>query len=169
MFELDVRVLPPPHKHSTIRERLEDLHTGQTLRIINDHDPRPLRYELDHTYPGAFTWTYVECGPQLWRVDIAKKSEVAAGPRIDVVADCHALQVGEIRLKTGESRAFETLPTAAAVIFHQGKGTIIIAGCSHAVAPGTVELVCPGEACTISAAQDIHAFLVSSKGEVEEP
>ena len=165
MFELDVRVLPPPHKHSTIRERLERLNTGQTLRIINDHDPRPLRYELDDTYPGAFTWTYVECGPKLWRVDIAKKSEAIAGPQIDIVADCHAMQVGEIRIKAGERRTFETLPAAAAVIFHRGEGTMNIAGCSHAVAPGTVELVCPGEPCSISAAQDVQAFLVISKDE----
>jgi uncharacterized protein (DUF2249 family) len=163
MFELDVRVLPPPRKHSTIRERLEGLHTGQTLRIINDHDPRPLRYELEDSYPGAFAWTYVECGPLLWRVDIAKKSEIAPRPQVDIVADSHALQVGELRLQAGESRTFDSFLAAAALVFHQGKGTINIAGCLHAIAAGTVELVCPGEPCTISATQNLHAFLILSK------
>lgn len=165
MFELDVRVLPPSRKHSTVRERLEDLHSGQTLRIINDHDPRPLRYELDDAYPGAFAWTYVECGPQLWRVDIAKTKEAEARAHLDIVADCQALQVGEIRVKAGQNRTLETLTTAAALVFHEGKGFVNITGCSHAIAAGTVELVCPGEACTISAVQDVHAFLVISKGE----
>lgn len=163
MFELDVRVLPSSRKHETVRERLEALHAGQTLRIINDHDPHPLRYELDETYPGAFGWTYVECGPQIWRVDIAKKSEPAARPRVDIVADCHALLVGEFRVKGGENRALGTFSAAAALVFHEGEGTVNIAGCSHAIAAGTVEIVCPGEACTISAAQDVRAFLVLCK------
>jgi uncharacterized protein (DUF2249 family) len=163
MFELDVRVVPPSRKHSTVRERLEGLRTGQTLRIINDHDPRPLRYELDDVYPGAFAWTYVESGPHLWRVDIAKKSEAAARPQVDIVADCHALQVGELRVKAGENRTFDALRAAAALVFHEGSGSINIAGCVHTISAGTVELVYPGEACTISASQDVHAFLVVLK------
>lgn len=167
MFELDVRVLPPSRKHGIIREHVESLHAGQTLRILNDHDPRPLRYELDDAYPGAFAWSYVECGPQVWRVDIVRKSEGAARPQFAVIADCHALQVGELHVKAGESRALETLPEAAAIVFHEGKGTINIAGCSHEISAGTVELVCFGERCTIFAAQDLHAFLVLSKDEGE--
>lgn len=164
MFELDVRVLSPARKHQIVRERLEALHAGQSLRIINDHDPRTLRYELDETFPGAFAWTYVECGPQLWRVDIAKISEAAAIPRVDVVADCHALLVGEFRVKGGGDRALGTFSAASALVFHEGEGTINIAGCSHAIAAGTVEIVCPGEACTIFATQDVRAFLIVCKG-----
>ncbi|HEY9179110.1 MAG TPA: hypothetical protein VIO32_00220 [Candidatus Baltobacteraceae bacterium] len=84
---------------------------------------------------------------------------------MDVVADCHALQVGELRVKAGESRAFDTFQGTAALVFHQGAGGIDIGGCSHAVAAGTVELVCPGERCTIYAAQDVHAFLIVCKDE----
>jgi hypothetical protein len=46
MLELDVRVLPPPKKHVTIHEKLKQLEPGEALRITNDHDPRPLRFEL---------------------------------------------------------------------------------------------------------------------------
>lgn len=91
--------------------------------------------------------------------------EGAGSPQVDVVADCHALQVGELRLQAGQRRVFETLASPTAFVFHQGTGTMQIAGCSHAIAAGTVELVCPGEPCTICAVQDVHAFLVTVKDE----
>lgn len=53
MLELDVRVLPPPKKHITIHDMLDKLGPGQALRITNDHDPRPLKFELDHDQPNA--------------------------------------------------------------------------------------------------------------------
>lgn len=72
MIELDVRVIPPPQKHATIHEKLKQLAPGEALRITNDHDPRPLRYELEHDQPGSFAFDYVESGPEKWLVDIVK-------------------------------------------------------------------------------------------------
>ncbi|HET6895798.1 MAG TPA: DUF2249 domain-containing protein [Candidatus Baltobacteraceae bacterium] len=72
MIELDVRVIPPPQKHATIHEKLDQLAPGEALRITNDHDPRPLRYELEHDHPGSFAFDYVESGPEKWLVDIVK-------------------------------------------------------------------------------------------------
>ncbi|MHB8146996.1 MAG: DUF2249 domain-containing protein [Vulcanimicrobiaceae bacterium] len=70
--ELDVRIIEPRFKHSTIHDRLKKLSSGQTLTIVNDHDPRPLRFELEADYPHAFEWSYREQGPQIWRVEIRK-------------------------------------------------------------------------------------------------
>ncbi|MHB8363254.1 MAG: DUF2249 domain-containing protein [Vulcanimicrobiaceae bacterium] len=70
--ELDVRVIEPRYKHPTIHSRLEALAAGETLQIVNDHDPRPLRFEIDHDRPGVFAWNYVESGPEVWRVDITR-------------------------------------------------------------------------------------------------
>lgn len=75
MPELDVRVIPPARKHPTIHEKLSELEPGETLRLLNDHDPRPLRFELDHDYPNVYSWNYVESGPELWRVDIVKSPQ----------------------------------------------------------------------------------------------
>lgn len=72
MIELDVRIIPPPQKHVTIHEKLDQLAAGEALRITNDHDPRPLRYELEHDHPGSFAFDYVESGPEKWLVDIVK-------------------------------------------------------------------------------------------------
>ena len=43
---LDVREVPPATRHSKIRETFATLERGDTLVLINDHDPKPLFYEL---------------------------------------------------------------------------------------------------------------------------
>lgn len=72
--ELDVRVIPPREKHPTIHRRLSELKSGEALTIINDHDPRPLRFEIEADYPQQFEWNYLEQGPEIWRVEIRKRS-----------------------------------------------------------------------------------------------
>ena len=72
MQELDVRTLAPRNKHPTIHELLRNLADGETLRLVNDHDPRSLRFEIEADYPATFQWEYLERGPEVWRVDIRK-------------------------------------------------------------------------------------------------
>ena len=69
---LDVRQIAPRERHSTIFACFDSLQPGQAMRLVNDHDPRPLRYQLDERSPGQFEWAYLEAGPQLWRVQIDK-------------------------------------------------------------------------------------------------
>lgn len=70
--ELDVRDLIPALRHSTIFENLTYLVPGRSLLLVNDHDPRPLRHQLDDRYPGQFSWIYREQGPLVWRVEITR-------------------------------------------------------------------------------------------------
>lgn len=70
--ELDIRDLVPSRRHSTIFENLVRLAPGKSLVLVNDHDPRPLRHQLDDQYPGQFVWTYRQQGPAVWRVEIAR-------------------------------------------------------------------------------------------------
>ena len=70
--ELDIRTILPARKHPTIHARLETLASGDALILLNDHDPRPLRFELEHDHPGAFAFEYLESGPELWRVRIRR-------------------------------------------------------------------------------------------------
>ena len=72
-LELDVRVIPPRDKHPTIFRTLDGLSSGQTLVLINDHDPRPLRYQLTAERPDQFDWRYTEEGPETWRVRITRR------------------------------------------------------------------------------------------------
>jgi uncharacterized protein (DUF2249 family) len=41
---LDVRNMAPRDRHPTIFARLDALKAGESLRLVNDHDPAPLRY-----------------------------------------------------------------------------------------------------------------------------
>jgi uncharacterized protein (DUF2249 family) len=40
------------------------------MLLINDHDPRPLRYQLMAERPEKFEWEYEAEGPEVWRVRI---------------------------------------------------------------------------------------------------
>lgn len=69
---LDVRTLPHGGRHEIIFGRLDALEAGQSLLIVNDHDPKPLRYQTDALWPGRFAWSYVEAGPTVWQVAITR-------------------------------------------------------------------------------------------------
>jgi peroxiredoxin-like protein len=69
---LDVRALPLAQRHELIFGRLGDLPAGSGITLVNDHDPKPLRHQLDATDPGRFSWDYLERGPAAWRVRIAR-------------------------------------------------------------------------------------------------
>lgn len=72
-IELDVRVIQPRDKHPTIFRTFDSLSSGQSMVIVNDHDPRPLRYQLSAERPNTFEWTYEAEGPEVWRVRIDRK------------------------------------------------------------------------------------------------
>jgi uncharacterized protein (DUF2249 family) len=71
--ELDARVIPPRDKHPTIFRTFDTLASGESMVIVNDHDPRPLRYQFAAERPDMFTWTYEAEGPEVWRVRIDHK------------------------------------------------------------------------------------------------
>lgn len=69
---IDVRQLPPPQRHATIFKTFEGLKSGEAFLLVNDHDPKPLRYQFEAEQAGKFSWDYQEQGPEVWRVRIAK-------------------------------------------------------------------------------------------------
>jgi uncharacterized protein (DUF2249 family) len=69
---LDVRPLVPRQRHETIFHTFEDLRAGTGFLLVNDHDPRPLRYQFEAEHPGEFTWDYLESGPRVWRVRVGR-------------------------------------------------------------------------------------------------
>jgi regulator of cell morphogenesis and NO signaling len=70
---LNVTVLEPRQKHPTIFLRFDELAEGESLTIHNDHDPKPLYYQLLGERGNIFTWEYLEEGPEWWKVRISKK------------------------------------------------------------------------------------------------
>lgn len=71
---IDVRSLVPIDRHSKIFELVNALEAGGSFILVNDHDPKPLYYQMEAEYPGQFSWNYVEQGPEVWRVEIGKRA-----------------------------------------------------------------------------------------------
>lgn len=69
---LNVTTIEPRLKHPTIFAHFDALEGGESFIIVNDHDPRPLYYQLLGERGNIFTWEYLESGPEWWRVNIAK-------------------------------------------------------------------------------------------------
>jgi uncharacterized protein (DUF2249 family) len=69
---LDVRTIIPRERHPRIFDTFDRLGSGEAFELVNDHDPKPLLYQFRVERPDAFAWTYVEQGPEVWRVKIGK-------------------------------------------------------------------------------------------------
>ncbi len=69
---LNVTLLEPRQKHPTIFVRFDELAEGESLTIHNDHDPKPLYYQLLGERGNIFTWQYLQEGPEWWKVKISK-------------------------------------------------------------------------------------------------
>lgn len=69
---LNVTLLEPRQKHPTIFVRFDELAEGESLTLHNDHDPKPLYYQLLGERGNIFKWEYLEQGPQWWKVRITK-------------------------------------------------------------------------------------------------
>lgn len=72
---IDVRTIQPRERHPKIFAMANALAVGESFVIVNDHDPRPLHYQLQAEYPGQFSWTYLESGPDVWRVQLGRQLE----------------------------------------------------------------------------------------------
>jgi regulator of cell morphogenesis and NO signaling len=71
---LNVTVIEPRLKHPTIFEKFDSLSPGEAFIIHNDHDPKPLYYQLLAERGQIFAWDYLEKGPETWQVKIAKNT-----------------------------------------------------------------------------------------------
>ncbi|HET6874734.1 MAG TPA: DUF2249 domain-containing protein [Acidimicrobiales bacterium] len=76
--ELDVRRFPHGQRHDVIFATYGSLAPGAGFVLVNDHDPKPLRYQFEAQHAGEYTWDYLEAGPELWRVRIGLSAAAAS-------------------------------------------------------------------------------------------
>ncbi len=69
---IDVRAIPPRERHPLIFNTFSGLAAGESLLLINDHDPKPLYYQFQAELANRFDWNYLEQGPDVWKVRIGK-------------------------------------------------------------------------------------------------
>jgi regulator of cell morphogenesis and NO signaling len=72
---IDVTLIEPKLKHPTIFQVFDSLAGGESLTIHNDHDPKPVYYQLLGERGDIFTWEYEQKGPEWWDVRITKRGE----------------------------------------------------------------------------------------------
>jgi regulator of cell morphogenesis and NO signaling len=82
---LNITLLEPKRKHPTIFEWFDALQPGEAFTILNDHDPKPLYYQMMGERGNVFSWTYEENGPEWWRV-VIKKNHEGDGPLLGEIA-----------------------------------------------------------------------------------
>lgn len=70
--QLDVRTEEPRRRHDLIFQAFVGLGPGEDFVLVNDHDPKPLYYQFAAEHAGAFSWEYLEQGPETWRVRIGR-------------------------------------------------------------------------------------------------
>lgn len=74
--ELDATLLEPWVKHATIFQKMEDLEAGDCFILYNDHDPVPLKYQMEERWgKDAFEWEYLEQGPTDFRILITRNEK----------------------------------------------------------------------------------------------
>ena len=72
MDTLDVTQIEPRLKHPSIFKKFDEMDEGASFIIHNDHDPKPLYYQLIAERGEVFDWKYLEEGPQIWEIQITK-------------------------------------------------------------------------------------------------
>jgi uncharacterized protein (DUF2249 family) len=69
---IDLRTIAPRERHALVFGRFGDLQLRQSMQLVNDHDPQPLRLQFADRALGQFEWTPLESGPSVWRVQITR-------------------------------------------------------------------------------------------------
>lgn len=72
--EIDVRDLKPHRRHDVLTTIFGDLGPAEAVVLINDHDPKPLYYELRSMYGDVIEWEYVTQEAGEWIIAIEKTS-----------------------------------------------------------------------------------------------
>lgn len=71
-YDLNLTTMSHETKHQKLFGTIASLKSGETLRITNDHDPKPLRHRLEAKKEGTFGWEYVQEGPETWIILISR-------------------------------------------------------------------------------------------------
>ncbi|WP_460871759.1 DUF2249 domain-containing protein [Nocardioides pakistanensis] len=72
--ELDARAVPHAIRHATIFGALDAVRPGGGMILVAPHDPLPLLAQIEQRAPGAFEVSYVERGPEAWRLAFVRRA-----------------------------------------------------------------------------------------------
>ena len=75
--ELDARAVPHKIRHATVFGALAVVAPGGGMVLIAPHDPLPLLSQLEQRSPGEFEVSYLERGPEVWRLQLVRRTSAA--------------------------------------------------------------------------------------------
>ncbi len=70
--ELDLRAIARSQRHPLVFAQFDALEFGESFDLVNDHDPVPLKKQMDAIRPGEAEWSYVVRGPEVFRIRIRR-------------------------------------------------------------------------------------------------
>jgi len=70
--EMDLRPYPPAQRHEMFYQAFADIKPGEAFEFLNDHDPKPLYYQMEAESKDPFRWEYLQRGPDDWKVRVVK-------------------------------------------------------------------------------------------------
>lgn len=65
---INVADIDPQYRHAILFRLFEHLAPDDSLQIVVDHDPRRLRLQLEARHGSRCGWSYLQAGPDVWRV-----------------------------------------------------------------------------------------------------
>ena len=72
--ELDARSVPHAIRHATIFGALDSVAPGGGMVLVAPHDPLPLLAQLEQRAPQQFEVSYLERGPEAWRIQLVRRT-----------------------------------------------------------------------------------------------
>lgn len=69
---LDARTIPHAIRHAAIFGALDSLRAGAAMELIAPHEPLPLLAQIDKRYGGGLDVSYLEEGPEQWRLRLVR-------------------------------------------------------------------------------------------------
>ena len=97
---IDVRPMPGCERLLKIFGRWAKMSHGESILLLNDHDPVPFYYPFAAEHTGTFRWDYLEQGPDVFRVRITKGDFADPGfvPTVRPTLSCSTPQVTPIEV-----------------------------------------------------------------------
>lgn len=78
--EIDLCLLQWAERHPLVFDAFDSLAVGDSIIIYNDHDPHPLRMQIEQLREGEMGWEYIERGPVTFRVRVTRVTSPADRP-----------------------------------------------------------------------------------------
>lgn len=70
--ELDVRQIPHRIRHATVFGALSAIGPGSAMILTAPHDPKPLLAQIQERENGTISVSYLEQGPDAWRLRLQR-------------------------------------------------------------------------------------------------